>query len=108
MYECEECHESSEHSKYHVPMFIETERGKKKMIHLECCSKENLLKILCDKAESERIFYNDIDNLAKNVNSENIRRFEEKYGIYDELKSEIQIDRCLEILAIIDQLKKST
>jgi len=104
MYECEECHSDSDHSKYHIPIIDESE-GKKVMLHLECCPKENLIRLLHEKVESEQMFYADALNLAENLTSENIDKFERKYGTYDEIKGGIKIDKLVEILAIVDQLK---
>lgn len=105
MYECENCHESSEKSTYHLPV-IDEKNGKKIIVHLECCSRENLIKILKQKIDSEKMFFDDVQNLAENMTKENIKIFEERYGTYDELRSGLQIDRCSEILAIVDQIKK--
>jgi len=104
MYECEECHGDSNHSKYHIPIVDESE-GKKVMLHLECCPKENLIRLLHEKVESEKMFYADALNLAESLSSENIKKFERKYGTYDEIKGGIKIDKLMEILAIVDQLK---
>jgi len=104
MYECEECHQESDHSKYHVPIIIES-AGRRKMMHVECCSKENLLNQLRQKAESEKMFFDDVLSLADNFNTENLKKFEHKYGTYDEIRDQIEIDRLTEILAIVDQLK---
>ncbi len=104
MYECEECHGDSDHSKYHIPIVDESE-GKKVMLHLECCPKENLIRLLHEKVESEKMFYADALNLAESLSSENIKKFERKYGTYDEIKGGIKIDKLVEILAIVDQLK---
>ncbi len=104
MYECEECHGDSNHSKYHIPIIDESE-GKKVMLHLECCPKENLIRLLHQKIESEKMFYDDALNLVENLTSENIDKFERKYGTYDEVKGGIKIDKLVEILAIVDQLK---
>ena len=104
MYECEECHGDSNHSKYHIPIIDESE-GKKVMLHLECCPKENLIRLLHEKVESEKMFYADALNLAENLSSENIKKFERKYGTYDEIRGGIKIDKLIEILAIVDQLK---
>ncbi len=104
MYECEECHKGYDHSKYHIPIIDEYE-GKTVMLHLECCQKENLIKLLHEKVESEKMFYADALNLADNLISENIKKFERKYGTYDEIKGGIKIDKLVEILAIVDQLK---
>jgi len=104
MYECEECHGDSNHSKYHIPIVDESE-GKKVMLHLECCPKENLIRLLHEKVESEKMFYADALNLAESLSSENIKKFERKYGTYDEIKGGIKIDKLVEILAIVDQLK---
>jgi len=104
MYECEECHGDSNHSKYHIPIVDESE-GKKVMLHLECCPKENLIRLLHEKVESEKMFYADALNLAESLSSENIKKFERKYGTYDEIKGGIKIDKLIEILAIVDQLK---
>ncbi len=104
MYECEECHGDSGHSKYHIPIIDESE-GKKVMLHLECCPKENLIRLLHQKVESEKMFYSDALNLAENLTTENIDKFERKYGTYDEFKGGIKIDKLVEILAIVDQLK---
>ena len=104
MYECEECHGDSNHSKYYIPI-IDESGGKKVMLHLECCPKENLIRLLHQKVESEKMFYADASNLAENLSSENIKKFERKYGTYDEIKGGIKIDKLIEILAIVDQLK---
>jgi len=104
MYECEQCHGDSNHSKYHIPIVDESE-GKKVMLHLECCPKENLIRLLHEKVESEKMFYADALNLAESLSSENIKKFERKYGTYDEIKGGIKIDKLVEILAIVDQLK---
>ncbi len=104
MYECEECHGDSNHSKYHIPIVDESE-GKKVLLHLECCPKENLIRLLHEKVESEKMFYADALNLAESLSSENIKKFERKYGTYDEIKQGIKIDKLVEILAIVDQLK---
>ncbi len=104
MYECEQCHGDANHSKYHIPIVDESE-GKKVMLHLECCPKENLIRLLHEKVESEKMFYADALNLAESLSSENIKKFERKYGTYDEIKGGIKIDKLVEILAIVDQLK---
>ncbi len=104
MYECEQCQRDSNHSKYHIPIVDESE-GKKVMLHLECCPKENLIRLLHEKVESEKMFYADALNLAESLSSENIKKFERKYGTYDEIKGGIKIDKLVEILAIVDQLK---
>jgi len=104
MYECAECHEGSEHSKYHIPIIDESE-GKKVLLHLECCPKENLIKLLREKVESEKMFFDDALNLSENMSAENIEKFEKKFGTYEEIKQGIKIDKLVEILAIVDQLK---
>ncbi len=104
MYECEQCKGDSNHSKYHIPIVDESE-GKKVLLHLECCPKENLIRLLHEKVESEKMFYADALNLAESLSSENIKKFERKYGTYDEIKGGIKIDKLMEILAIVDQLK---
>ena len=104
MYECEECQGDSNHSKYHIPIVDESE-GKKVLLHLECCPKENLIKLLREKVESEKMFFDEALNLAKNMSAENIERFEKKFGTYEEIKQGIKIDKLVEILAIVDQLK---
>ena len=105
MYSCDECHEDHQHSKYHIPVVVSSEK-QPKLLHVECCSKENLLEKLKQLVESETLFYKDISNLTENFNQENIEKFEKKYGTYDEHKSGIQFDKFIEILAIVDKLKK--
>jgi len=103
MYECEECQGEGGNSKYHFPIIDQT--GGKKILHLECCSREKLLKLLHHRVETETIFYNDVKKLASNPTSEVILEFEKKYGRFDEIKGGIQIDRFKEVLAMIDQIK---
>jgi transposase-like protein len=105
MYECENCHESSDKSSYHIPVVVDSDKGKK-IIHVECCSKEELVKILERKIESDTMVYNDALKLVQNLNKENIKKFEDRYGTYHETTDGIQIDRFSEILAIVSQLKK--
>ncbi len=104
MYECEQCQRDSNHSKYHIPIVDEFE-GKKVLLHLECCPKENLIKLLREKVESEKMFFDDALNLSENMSAENIEKFEKKFGTYEEIKQGIKIDKLVEILAIVDQLK---
>ncbi len=104
MYECEQCHRDSDHSKYHIPI-VDESKGKKVMLHLECCPKENLIKLLHEKVESEKMFFDEALNLSENLSAENIEKFEKKFGTYDEIKQGIKIDKLVEILAIVDQLK---
>lgn len=105
VYECENCHESSDKSYYHIPVIVDSERGKK-IVHIECCSKEELAMLLEKKIESDTIFYDDALKLVRNLNKENMRKFEERYGTYRETTDGIQIDRFTEILAIVNQIKK--
>lgn len=104
MYECEQCHGDSDHSKYHNPI-VDESKGKKVMLHLECCPKENLIKLLHEKVESEKMFFDEALNLSENLSAENIEKFEKKFGTYEEIKQGIKIDKLVEILAIVDQLK---
>jgi hypothetical protein len=103
MYECEECLGEEGSSRYHFPMIDQT--GKQKILHLECCSRESLLKLLHRRVENELMFYNDVKELANNPTSNFILKFEQKYGTFDEVKDGLQIDRFKEILAMIDQIK---
>ncbi len=104
MYECEQCHGDSDHSKYHIPI-VDESKGKKVMLHLECCPKENLIKLLHEKVESEKMFFDEALNLSENLSAENIEKFEKKFGTYEEINQGIKIDKLVEILAIVDQLK---
>lgn len=89
-----------------MPIIVDTDKGKK-IIHIECCPKDELVKLLKNKLDSEKMFFNDAVRIAENLNLESIKRFEEKYGTYQETRDGIQIDRFVEILAIVDQLKRS-
>jgi len=103
MYECEECQGEEGNSKYDFPIIDQT--GKQKILHLECCSKENLLKLLHRRVETELMFYNDVKELVNNPTFNVILKFEQKYGTFDEVKDGIQIDRFKEVLAMLDQIK---
>ncbi len=105
MYECEECKEKSDYSKYNEPLVIQSKTGKKMLIHPECCSKENLIKLLGEIMESERLFCDDISSLIQNCDITKLQEFERKYGTYDEVRGGISIDRCKDILAIVAELK---
>jgi len=116
MYQCDECNLDSSHSKYHNPAILYSE-DKNRILHLECCSQENLINKIKDMAESEKMFCNDVLNLVENFNSEGVAKFEKKYGTYDEARWErkygavdemmgIQIDKFLDTLAMIEELKK--
>lgn len=105
MYECEECKEKSDYSKYNEPIIIRSKTGKKMLIHPECCSRENLIKVLGEMMESERLFYDDTLSLVQNCNITKLQEFEQKYGTYDEIRSGISIDRFKGILAIVAELK---
>ncbi|MBI3639308.1 MAG: hypothetical protein HY223_03235 [Thaumarchaeota archaeon] len=105
MYECEECEEKSDYSKYNEPIIVESKTGKKMLIHPECCSTENLIKVLGEIAESERLFYDDVLSLVRNCDFTKLQEFEQKYGTYDEIRSGISIDRFKGILAIVTELK---
>lgn len=104
MYECEECKEKSDHSKYDEPI-IGSKTGKRVLIHPECCSTENLIKVLGDMAESERLFYDDTLSLVQNCDITKLQEFERKYGTYYEIRNGISIDRFRDILAIVTELK---
>lgn len=103
MFTCDECHEDHTHSAYSIPVIISSEN---KMLHVECCSKDHLLQRLQNIASSEIIFYQDLLKIVENKDQEKINAFSRKYGTHDEHKFGIQIDKFLEALAIVDQLKK--
>ena len=84
---------------------VDESKGKKVMLHLECCPKENLIKLLHEKVESEKMFFDEALILSENLSAENIEKFEKKFGTYEEIKQGIKIDKLVEILAIVDQLK---
>ena len=103
MYTCDQCNEDDQHSKYQVPVIV-TSKGEQKINHAECCSQEILIEKLRQIVESEKMLYNDITGIVENFD-EHIETFEKKYGTYEEHKSGIKIDKFVEALAIIDQLK---
>ena len=51
------------------------------------------------------MFFDDALNLSENMSAEKIEKFEKKFGTYEEIKQGIKIDKLVEILAIVDQLK---
>jgi hypothetical protein len=64
------------------------------------------------------MFYEDVSKLVENFNSETVEKFEKKYGTYEEIIGSMkydatqdimptsQIDKFLEILAVINELEK--
>ncbi len=105
MYTCDECDEDENHSTYSIPVIINSE-NQNKMLHIECCSKDQLLDRLNKIASSEISFYQDLLKIVENADQTKIQDFSKKYGTHDEYKFGIQIDKFLEALAIIDKLKK--
>jgi len=105
MFTCDECHEDEKHSTYSIPVIINSE-NQNKMLHLECCSKDQLLERLHKIATSEISFYEDLLKIVENTNQDEINNFSKKYGTHNEHKFGIQIDKFLEALAIIDKLKE--
>ncbi|AJZ76213.1 hypothetical protein [Candidatus Nitrosotenuis cloacae] len=117
MYICDECHEDQQHSKYHVPAILHS-KNRNRILHLECCSRENLVNRINEIIESEIMFYEDVSKLVENFNSETLEKFKKKYGTYEEIIGSMkydpmqdamlasQIDKFLEILAVINELEK--
>ncbi|MCH7967185.1 MAG: hypothetical protein IIB02_07205 [Thaumarchaeota archaeon] len=105
MYNCDECHEDANRSTYSIPVIINSEK-ENKMLHIECCSKDQLLDRLNKIALSEILFYQDLLKIVENADQGKIKDFTRKYGTHDEHKFGIQIDKFLEALAIIDKLKE--
>ncbi len=104
MYKCEKCNQESNHSQYPIPAIVHSGDGKK-ILHIECCSQENLIEEIKQMVEGEQIFYGDVSELLKDFNTQNLAKFEKKYGTYNETKWGIQIDKFVQILAMIDHLK---
>ena len=104
MYTCDQCHEDESHSTYSIPVIMNSENHNK-MLHIECCSKDQLLDRLNKIATSEISFYQDVIKITDELDQEKIKNFSKKYGTHDEHKFGIQIDKFLEALAIIDKLK---
>jgi len=104
MYKCDECQEESDHSRYPIPAIIHS-GDSKKILHIECCTQENLVDEIKQMVEGEQMFYGDVSELLQDFNSENLKKFEIRYGTYDETKWGIQIDKFVHILAMIDHLK---
>ena len=104
MYKCDECQDESNHSQYPIPAIIHSGDGKR-IVHIECCSQDNLIEEIKQMVEGEQIFYSDVSKLLQNFNLQNLEKFEKKYGTYNETKWGIQIDKFVQILAMIDHLK---
>ena len=104
MYQCDECKQESNHSKYHIPAVVHSGE-KNRILHIECCSQDNLIEEIQQMVEGEKMFYDDVSELINDFNAQILEKFEKKYGTYDETKWGIQIDKFVQILAMIDQLK---
>src|SRR5919112_4567764 len=84
---------------------------KSKIVHIECCSHEQIKQILLIQAEDEIRFYKDIIDLIKEGKGKDnksflnkLNNFEEKYGSFDEIKQGTSIDRDILTYALIAEL----
>jgi|SRR5918993_5418250 galactitol-specific phosphotransferase system IIB component len=107
---CEVCGNRLSSSYYHLPAEIkeETKNHKIKFVHMECCSVEQIKQNLLSYAENQVALYHDIINLVKDTSLKKIKDIQDKYGTYDEISQDIQIDRDLMISALISELKRKT
>ena len=106
---CEVCGNKLDSSYYHLPAEIKDSRNNRiKFVHMECCSGEQIKQNLLSYAESQVALYHDIINLVKDTSLEKIKDIQDKYGTYDEISQDIQIDRDLMISALISELERKT
>ena len=101
---CEICSNIITDSNYHLPAEIK-DRNKVKFAHMECCSIEELKRILSTSAQSQIKLYQDTIELVSNISLEKIRDFEMKYGTYAEINQGPHIDHCVMISALVSELR---
>jgi hypothetical protein len=83
------------------------------MVHIECCSYEQIKQILLSLAEDQIKFYKDIIDLIKEEKEEynksfsnELINFEQKYGSFDEIRQGTGVDRDIFTYALIAELKR--
>lgn len=77
-----------------------------KLTHLECCSVEELKQCLLTQAQNQIKMYQDVIELINNMSLAKIKDFEVKYGMYEELRQDHEIDYHVMISALISELKR--
>jgi len=94
---------------------IESLEEKSKIVHIECCSYEQIKQILLSQAEDQIRFYKDIIDLIKEGKGKDkksflnkLGNFEQKYGYFDEIRQGTSIDRDIFTYALIAELKRKS
>jgi len=94
---------------------IESLEEKSKIVHIECCSYEQIKQILLSQAEDQIRFYKDIIDLIKEGKGKDnksclnkLGNFEQKYGSFDEIRQGTSIDRDIFTYALIAELKRKS
>lgn len=93
------------HSNYNLPVDIR-ELDRIKFTHLECCSLEELKQNIVTEAKNQIRLYQNVIELIDNLNLAKIHEFETKYGTYEELCQDQEIDHHVRISALISELRK--
>jgi hypothetical protein len=102
---CDICGKEMDTSHYHLPAEIKGKDGKIKFVHMECCSAEEIKKNLMLYAQNQVELYHDIMELTRNTTLNEIEKYEEKYGSYEEILQGIQSDHDLMLSALISELR---
>jgi hypothetical protein len=89
--------------------------GTRQIAHIECCSVNQIKKILISQAKEQISLYKDLFDLIESMQDshnndirlrERISEFETKYGSFDELRQGSTIDHNLLTSALISELIK--
>lgn len=102
---CPSCGKELVQSSYSEPADVK-QGGRFKFLHVECASVAELKHLLISKAERELDFFRDLTALAHNPDESSLKRFEERYGPYDEVEEEALVRPHLLISAVVGELKK--
>lgn len=101
---CPLCGKQIHESRYSAPAEVYGREGLR-LAHIECCSINDLKKLLTVRARSEIEFFDDASKLVQNPSLSSINEFEKKYGDYYELAQSNKDDE-IAVVAIIAELKK--
>jgi hypothetical protein len=103
MRNCPVCGLEIEQSRY-IASGEDYKNGSLKLVHIECCSTDDLRKLLSARAKREIEFFSDASKLSENLDLKMFKEFEKSYGDYYEVV-ETSSDQELAVLAIVSELK---
>lgn len=124
--EIREKNDNKENNGHAIDTLTSSSLGEKsKMAHIECCSIDQIKKMLLSQADDQIMFYKDILDMVNGVTrkeegekreedkqdvdksiSNKMSNFEQKYGSFNEARQGTRIDHNLLSYALIAELKR--